>query len=181
MIFGFQQGIATGAARDLEEVVFVERKSQRYEVLRNALDDVELVGPSPITSSPAEAPDDAVVTPPEPEGKKRVFVAMPFQEEFEDVYQFGIYAAVRRCGYVCEKVDESVFAGSIVERITEGIRDSEFIIADLTYEKPNVLGSRICLGNEATCDHGRERRAAFAFRSGSSQMHLLPHDWSAGG
>ena len=63
---------------------------------------------------------------------------MPFQEDFEDVYQFGIYAAVRRCGYVCEKVDESVYTGSIVERITEGIRNSEFIIADLTHEKPNV-------------------------------------------
>lgn len=138
MVFGFQQGIATGAAKDLEEIVFVERKSQRYEVLRNALEEVELVGPSPVVSSHESTSAPTATAPPEPKKKKCVFVAMPFQEEFEDVYQFGIYAAVRRCGYVCEKVDESVFAGSIVERITEGIRDSEFIIADLTHEKPNV-------------------------------------------
>jgi hypothetical protein len=63
---------------------------------------------------------------------------MPFQEDFEDVYQFGIYNAVRRCGYVCEKVDETVFAGSIVDRITDGIKGADFIIADLTLERPNV-------------------------------------------
>ena len=63
---------------------------------------------------------------------------MPFMEEFEDIYQFGIYSAVRRCGYVCEKVDESVFAGSIVDRITDGIRNAAFVVADLTLERPNV-------------------------------------------
>jgi hypothetical protein len=63
---------------------------------------------------------------------------MPFSEEFEDIYQFGIYAAVRRAGYVCEKVDESVFTGNIVERITNSIQGAEFVIADLTLERPNV-------------------------------------------
>jgi hypothetical protein len=63
---------------------------------------------------------------------------MPFVEEFEDVYQFGIYSTVRRCGYICEKVDESVFAGNIVDRIMDGIRNARFVIADLTLEKPNV-------------------------------------------
>jgi len=127
MIFGFQQGIASGAAPNLEEIVFVERKQQRYEVLRSAVEEVE-------TTNGVVAPTPT----PEPAKKKCVFVAMPFNEEFEDVYQFGIYAAVRKCGYVCEKVDESIYTGSIIERITEGIRNSEFIVADLTHEKPNV-------------------------------------------
>jgi hypothetical protein len=73
-----------------------------------------------------------------PDKKKSVFVAMPFVEEFEDVYQFGIYSTVRRCGYICEKVDESAFAGSIIDRIMDGIRSAEFVIADLTMERPNV-------------------------------------------
>src|SRR5262249_30308568 len=74
----------------------------------------------------------------EPIKKKKVFVAMPFAEEFEDVYQFGIYSTIRRCGYICEKVDQSVFAGSIVDRIMDGIQNAEFVVADLTLEKPNV-------------------------------------------
>jgi nucleoside 2-deoxyribosyltransferase len=41
-------------------------------------------------------------------------------------------------GYVCEKVDESAFTGNIVERITDGIKNAEFVIADLSLERPNV-------------------------------------------
>ena len=148
MIFGFQQGLASGVAPQLEHIVFVERSQRRFEVLQHALRDIKLVGhPAPAQGDTAQGDtaqggtarreilEPSVV---EPRRKKCVFVAMPFMEEFEDVYQFGIYAAVRRCGFVCEKVDESVFAGSIVERIKEGIRNAEFVIADLTQEKPNV-------------------------------------------
>ena len=140
MIFGFQQGVASGAAPELEEIMFVERKQQRFEVLRNAIEEVELIGPAAQSSpaSPETTTAIALQKPAEPVKKKCVFVAMPFHEEFEDVYQFGIYSAVRKCGYVCEKVDESVYTGSIIERITEGIKNSEFIVADLTHEKPNV-------------------------------------------
>src|SRR5262249_4143959 len=132
MILGFQQGVAAGAG-PLERIVFVERHKRRCEILSSALKGVVLVTP---TRSSAAAPLPVGAAP--PDQKKCVFVAMPFQEEFEDVYQFGIYAAVRSCGYVCEKVDESIFAGNIVDRITEGIRDAEFVIADVTLEKPNV-------------------------------------------
>jgi hypothetical protein len=136
MIFGFQQGLTTHPLHRLEQILFVERSARRYEVLRNALADVELVvpagSPAPISAKTVAA---AKVEPPR---RKSVFVAMPFADEFEDIYQFGIYAAARRCGYVCEKVDESVFAGSIVDRITEGIRQAEFLIADLSLERPNV-------------------------------------------
>lgn len=133
LILGFQQGLVVSPPPGLEQILFVESNPRRYETLRALLDDVDLVTPE---AAAAPAPG----RPPEPEpGKKKcVFVAMPFSEEFEDVYQFGIYGAVRRCGYVCEKVDESVFAGSIVDRIMEGIRGAEFVIADLTSERPNV-------------------------------------------
>jgi len=138
MIFGFQQGLLSRDAAPLERIVFVERSPRRYEVLAAALKGVELASrakaPPSVSALPLSGP--AAVAP--ASRKKCVFVAMPFQEEFEDVYQFGIYAAVRACGYVCEKVDESVFAGNIVDRITEGIRNAEFVIADVTLEKPNV-------------------------------------------
>lgn len=135
MILGFQQGLSTHPLHELEQLVFVERSARRYQVLSDALADVELVVPP----GPAKATSQVVAAAKvEPPRKKSVFVAMPFTEEFEDIYQFGIYAAARRCGYVCEKVDESVFAGSIVDRITEGIRQAEFLIADLSLERPNV-------------------------------------------
>jgi len=134
MILGFQQGAAAGAG-PLERIVFVERHKRRCEILAAALKGVVLVSPAKAPSPAAPVPAVSASTASQ---KKCVFVAMPFQEEFEDVFQFGIYAAVRACGYVCEKVDESIFAGNIVDRITEGIRDAEFVIADMTLEKPNV-------------------------------------------
>jgi hypothetical protein len=145
LLFGFQQGLATSPLPQLERIVFVEKNRRRCELLKSLLEDVEIV--SAKVPGPSGVPDTAPATATlnlsnapiaEPTKKKSVFVAMPFAEDFEDVYQFGIYSTIRRCGYVCEKVDESVFAGNIVERIMDGIRNAQFVVADLTLEKPNV-------------------------------------------
>lgn len=133
LVAGFQQGLTTHPLPGLERVIFVERNARRFETIRALAADAELVLP-PV----APSPQAAAAPVPEPKRKKSVFVAMPFTDEFEDIYQFGIYAAVRRCGYVCEKVDEAVFTGSIIEQITEGIRNATFVIADLSLERPNV-------------------------------------------
>jgi hypothetical protein len=145
LILGFQQGLATSPLPQLEKIIFVERNARRCELLQTLLQGVEIVfashaaTPGQPASVPATATLDIGTKPvAEPVKKKSVFVAMPFVEEFEDVYQFGIYSTIRRCGYICEKVDESMFAGSIVDRIMNGIRTAEFIVADLTLEKPNV-------------------------------------------
>ena len=71
-------------------------------------------------------------------GEMDVFVAMPFAEEFEDVYEFGIYEPVRKCGYICERVDETHFAGDILQRIKDRIQAAKFVLADLTGGRPNV-------------------------------------------
>jgi hypothetical protein len=145
LILGFQQGLATSPLPHLEKIIFVERSARRCELLQTLLKGVEIVSaaqvatPGQPTSLPATATLNVGTTPAaEPVKKKSVFVAMPFAEEFDDVYQFGIYSTIRRCGYMCEKVDESVFAGNIVDRIMDGIRCAQFIVADLTLEKPNV-------------------------------------------
>lgn len=134
LVFGFQQGLTTHPLPSLEKIIFVERHPRRFEQLAAAIQDVELVHP-PAAAAPQPGVALAKIEPPP---KKRVFVAMPFMEEFDDVYQFGIYSVVHHCGYVCERVDESVFAGNIVDRIIEGIRGAEFVIADLTEARPNV-------------------------------------------
>jgi hypothetical protein len=138
LTFGFQQGLTTHPLPSLNKLVFVERNARRFEVLRHALTDVELVLPTTVVSTASTVEGTFAPQPSVAQRKKSVFVAMPFTEEYEDIYQFGIYAAVRRLGYVCEKVDESTFTGNIVDRITEGIRGAEFIIADLSLERPNV-------------------------------------------
>ena len=137
MVFGFQIGIAEHVPPGLSQLTFVELQPRRAAMVENAL---RLLAPakqaratpSPSQSRITEAPVAA------PAEKKVAFVAMPFSEEFEDVWEFGIYAPIRRCGYACEKVDVSTFAGDIVGRICEGIRDARFVVADLTTERPNV-------------------------------------------
>lgn len=127
LVTGLQQGLVSHPLHRLERIVFVEKNARRAEILKSLTDDVELVrpgaGPAPVAPAPRT---------------KYAFVAMPFSEEFEDVYQFGIYSTVRRCGYICEKVDEAAYAGSIIDRITEGIKNASFVIADLSLERPNV-------------------------------------------
>lgn len=72
------------------------------------------------------------------EDKRRVFVAMPFSEEFENVYEFGIYPAIRNCGLICERVDETHFTGDVLGRIKDGIQAADLVVADLTEGRPNV-------------------------------------------
>ena len=66
------------------------------------------------------------------------FVAMPFSEDFQDIYEFGIYEPVRRCGYICERVDEPSFTGDILQRIIDRISTAEFVVAELTGARANV-------------------------------------------
>jgi hypothetical protein len=134
LMAGFQQGLTAHPLPGLRRMVFIERNARRFETLQALVADAELVTPPTLPAPPAAA----TIPMPEPTRKKSVFVAMPFTDEFEDVYQFGIYAAVRKCGYVCEKVDEAVFTGPIIEQITEGIRNATFVVADLSLERPNV-------------------------------------------
>jgi hypothetical protein len=133
MMFGFQ--LALAQHRDsIESITFVEMHPRRASILETAL---RALGPlDNVGSAKPQAAVEKV--PPPPVEKKIAFVAMPFSEDFEDVWEFGFYAPIRRCGYACEKVDVSAFAGDIVGRIQEGIRDARFVVADLTSERPNV-------------------------------------------
>ncbi len=162
LVFGFQQAFSAGVAPNINEITFVERNSRRFEIVERSVRQMLSIQkptklleqneePNPLMvkrgrqakAKPVDTGDKSPGNRPipldkEPAKKKLVFVAMPFSQEFEDVYQFGIYDVVRRCGLVCERVDESYYAGNIVERIKEGIESAEFVIADLTTERPNV-------------------------------------------
>lgn len=69
---------------------------------------------------------------------RSVFVAMPFAQEFQDVYELGIGTALRETGFHPERVDQTHFIGNIVERIRNRIEKSKFVVADVTDSNPNV-------------------------------------------
>lgn len=70
--------------------------------------------------------------------KPHIFVAMPFSEEMEDVYIFGIQGPVNAAGYLCERVDMSTFTGDILTRIKSRIETAALVVADLTGANANV-------------------------------------------
>ena len=85
--------------------------------------------------------------------KPFAFVLMPFSKEFDDIYKLGIQALCSEMGIVAERVDEQRFSETILERIYRQIRDSDFIIADLTGRNENVfyeVGYAHALGKKCT-------------------------------
>lgn len=68
-----------------------------------------------------------------------VFVLMPFDSSFDDIYNYGIKQTANQCGYYCERVDEQTFEGSILSRIYNQIEKADLIIADLSNKNPNVF------------------------------------------
>jgi len=71
--------------------------------------------------------------------KPFVFVLMPFDPSFEDIYNLGIKAACHDAGAYCERVDEQIFQDSVLERIYNQISKADIIVADMTGKNPNVF------------------------------------------
>jgi len=72
------------------------------------------------------------------ESKPHVFVAMPFDEDLDDVYFLGIQDAVHSADFLCERVDHVSFTGDILDQIQERIESASLVIADMTDANPNV-------------------------------------------
>lgn len=71
--------------------------------------------------------------------KAFVFVLMPFDESFSDVYEVGIKPACRDAGAYCERVDEQFFDESILERVYNQISKADIIVAEMTGRNANVF------------------------------------------
>lgn len=71
--------------------------------------------------------------------KPFVFVLMPFDDMFSDIYELGIKAACQDAGAYCERVDEQIFLGNIVERVYNQLAKADIIIAEMTGRNPNVF------------------------------------------
>ena len=71
--------------------------------------------------------------------KPFVFVLMPFDKSFDDVYQLGIKKACDDVDAYAERIDEQIFQESILQRIYNQISKADVIIADMTGRNPNVF------------------------------------------
>ena len=71
--------------------------------------------------------------------KKFVFVLMPFDSSFNDIYTFGIKQCCTELNTYCERVDEQIYTERILDRIYNQISKADIIIADMTNRNPNVF------------------------------------------
>lgn len=71
--------------------------------------------------------------------KKFIFVLMPFNVDFNDIYNLGIKAACDSDKVYCERVDEQIYEGSMLDRIYNQIQHADYIIADMSSKNPNVF------------------------------------------
>jgi hypothetical protein len=78
------------------------------------------------------------------------FVAMSFSEDLLPAYE-AIHAAIEECGFSPIRVDKQYFVDKISDYILAEIRRAQFIVADVTLDRPNVFfeaGFAIGLGKE---------------------------------
>jgi hypothetical protein len=71
--------------------------------------------------------------------KPFVFVLMPFDNKFSDIYKFGIKGAAEDAGAYAERVDEQIFVEGMLDRIFNQINKADVIVADMTAKNPNVF------------------------------------------
>lgn len=80
-----------------------------------------------------------------------VFVIMSFNEDMDDTYH-AIKDECAKLGLSAVRSDESIGSGIIIREVVQMIERAEFIVCDLTHERPNVyyeLGYAHGVGNEA--------------------------------
>lgn len=71
--------------------------------------------------------------------KPFVFVLMPFEASFNDIYKLGIKPAAKGAGAYCERLDEQLFAESMLARLYNQIAKADLIVADMTGRNPKVF------------------------------------------
>jgi nucleoside 2-deoxyribosyltransferase len=71
--------------------------------------------------------------------KPFIFVVMPFDKSFIDVYELGILSASIEAGAFAERLDKQIYTENMLQRIYHQISTADLIIADMTGQNPNVF------------------------------------------
>lgn len=112
------------APEGLRRILILERDARRAERLQRHMD-----------KRPADSGRDVSAA---TLAKDHAFVAMPFSDDFYDVYHYAIERSIHANGLLCERVDQSVFTGGLLDRMQRKIRSAKLVVADLTGGNPNV-------------------------------------------
>ena len=145
VLAGFLDATSVGEfPRNLERIEFCEIKQRRANRFQIALAQLFPDGTLPIpgeseVSSVQEVTRDRLRSAGYTSaGKPHVFVAMPFVEEMDDVFHYGIQSAVQSSGFICERADFSSFTGEAMAWVRQRISTASLVIADLTNANANV-------------------------------------------
>lgn len=86
-----------------------------------------------------------------PEKKNKVFVAMPFSDEYRDSYEYGVKIVLDQMGLEYYKADNAISNKDIMCKICREIQSCSKVIANISGLNPNVmleLGLAYGLGKE---------------------------------
>lgn len=67
------------------------------------------------------------------------FVIMPFKIELQEIYDVIREAIEEELNFSCQRADDNLGAGYVMDTVLRGIGESEFVIADITDSNPNVF------------------------------------------
>jgi len=62
----------------------------------------------------------------------------PFAPDHDDLFHYGISAAIHNAGLLCERIDQQVFTGDILGRLKRQIATARVVVADLSGASANV-------------------------------------------
>jgi len=71
--------------------------------------------------------------------KPFIFILMPFDKKFLDIYVYGIKGAAEDAGAYAERIDMMIFNEGILDRLFNQINKADVIVADMTGRNPNVF------------------------------------------
>lgn len=141
-VAGLVDGITGGdLPTGLQRITFAERNPGRAKRLRDVLQQIlpgGEVGAGQAVRGRSDSSERLRAAGYSSKAKAHVFVAMPFLEDMEDVYDYGIQTAVRDAGFLCERADLATYTGDVIEWIRRRIKTASYVIADLTGANPNV-------------------------------------------
>lgn len=135
----------TNSLGSLQEILFIERNPDTYEMLRRRLNYLEA------DKVLIEFEGDDFFLLPAPKGTTRnlkdrsnqltksIFVAMPFSDDFDDIYWYGIKQPIEKVNCKPELLKHEKFIGVIIDRIKRRIKESKLVIADISGNNPNVF------------------------------------------
>jgi len=144
-IAGIVDAVTSGdAPPSLQQVSIVESDPRCVQKLQHALKQIIPDAKIPVPTASADEPLSPTLQAHldtvghKSDNRPSVFVAMPFSEQMDDVFHFGISGPVKAAGFLCERADFSTFTGDAMAWVRERISTATLVIAEVTGANPNV-------------------------------------------